>query len=112
MKKLFLFLFSFSILSSATAQTFYFDKKFKVVNSATNAKYRAYVSDPSKPSKIVYELEGKLYAEGIYVSGFFFPVVPEGKARIRTQMSAAHSAADIDQAIAAFTSVGRTLGIV
>ncbi len=65
MKKLFLFLISISILTSATAQTFYFDKKLKVVNSATNAKYRAYVSDPSKPSKIVYELEGKLYAEGI-----------------------------------------------
>jgi glycine C-acetyltransferase len=49
---------------------------------------------------------------GIYVTGFFFPVVPQGKARIRTQMSAAHSPADIDTAIAAFTAVGRELEVI
>ena len=65
MKKFILFLFSISILTNATAQTFYFDKKFKVVNSAADAKYRAYISDPNKPSKIINEMDGKLYAEGI-----------------------------------------------
>ena len=49
---------------------------------------------------------------GVYVAGFFFPVVPQGKARIRTQMSAAHTRADLDRAIAAFTKVGRTLGVI
>ena len=49
---------------------------------------------------------------GVYVTGFFFPVVPKGQARIRTQMSAAHSAADIDAAIAAFAKVGRALGVI
>jgi glycine C-acetyltransferase len=53
-----------------------------------------------------------LLEEGVYVTGFFFPVVPKGQARIRTQMSAAHSAADIDAAIAAFAKVGRALGVI
>ena len=51
-----------------------------------------------------------LLAEGIYVIGFSYPVVPKGKARIRTQMSAAHTAAQIDRAVAAFGRVGRALG--
>jgi len=53
-----------------------------------------------------------LLDEGIYVTGFFFPVVPKDKARIRTQMSAAHSREHLDKAIAAFTRVGKSLGIV
>jgi len=51
-----------------------------------------------------------LLGEGIYVIGFSYPVVPKGKARIRTQMSAAHTEAQIDQAVAAFAKVGRALG--
>ena len=54
----------------------------------------------------------KMLARGIYVVGFSFPVVPRGQARIRTQMSAAHSTADIDRAVAAFTEVGRELGVI
>jgi glycine C-acetyltransferase len=53
-----------------------------------------------------------LLSHGIYVIGFSFPVVPKGQARIRTQMSAAHSLADIDRAIEAFASVGRELGVI
>jgi glycine C-acetyltransferase len=53
-----------------------------------------------------------LLDEGIYVIGFSYPVVPKGRARIRTQMSAAHSPAQIDQVVAAFTRVGRMLGAV
>jgi len=49
---------------------------------------------------------------GIYVTAFSFPVVPRGQARIRTQMSAAHSTEDIDRAVEAFTAVGRELGVV
>ena len=55
--------------------------------------------------------EGML-AEGIYVVGFSFPVVPRGKARIRTQMSAAHDIEHLDKAIAAFAKVGRKLGVI
>jgi len=54
----------------------------------------------------------KMLARGIYVIGFSFPVVPKGQARIRTQMSAAHSTADIDRCVAAFGEVGRELGIL
>ncbi|HET9048300.1 MAG TPA: glycine C-acetyltransferase [Chiayiivirga sp.] len=54
----------------------------------------------------------RLLDEGIYAIGFFFPVVPQGQARIRTQMSAAHSREHLDRAIAAFTKVGRELGVI
>jgi glycine C-acetyltransferase len=53
-----------------------------------------------------------LLDEGIYVTGFFFPVVPQGQARIRTQMSAAHTRAQLDHAIDAFTRVGRKIGLL
>ncbi len=53
-----------------------------------------------------------LLAEGVYVIGFSYPVVPKGKARIRTQMSAAHTTAQIDQAVAAFAKVGKALGVI
>jgi len=53
-----------------------------------------------------------LLHEGIYVIGFSYPVVPKGKARIRTQMSAAHTADEIAQAVAAFAKVGRALGAI
>jgi glycine C-acetyltransferase len=53
-----------------------------------------------------------LLDEGIYVTGFFFPVVAKGQARIRTQMSAAHTREQLDRAIAAFTRVGRKLGVI
>jgi glycine C-acetyltransferase len=53
-----------------------------------------------------------LLAEGVYVIGFSYPVVPKGKARIRTQMSAAHTDHHIDRAIAAFAKVGRALGAI
>ena len=58
------------------------------------------------------DMARELYDEGIYVTGFFFPVVPKGKARIRTQMSAAHSHEDIESAIEAFSKVARKLGVI
>lgn len=54
----------------------------------------------------------QMLEEGIYVIGFFFPVVPKGQARIRVQLSAAHTTAHLDAAIAAFTKVGRQLGVL
>jgi glycine C-acetyltransferase len=54
----------------------------------------------------------ELLTEGIYVIGFFYPVVPQGKARIRVQLSAAHEPAHLEQAVAAFTKVGKKLGVV
>ncbi len=63
-------------------------------------------------AKLAQEMSRRLLEEGIYVIGFFFPVVPRGAARIRTQMSAAHSREDLDLAIEKFTKVGRELGVV
>ena len=63
-------------------------------------------------AELAQSMAEKLYERGIYVTGFFFPVVPQGKARIRTQMSAAHTPSDIDSAITAFTAVGKELGVI
>lgn len=61
---------------------------------------------------LAQKFASRLLEEGIYAIGFFYPVVPQGQARIRTQMSAAHSRADLEQAVAAFTRVGRELGVI
>lgn len=63
----------------------------------------------AKLSQIMAE---KLLEEGIYVIGFFFPVVPKGKARIRVQLSAAHTKDHLDRALAAFKKVGKELGVI
>jgi glycine C-acetyltransferase len=63
-------------------------------------------------AKLSQVMADELLKEGIYVIGFFYPVVPKDKARIRVQLSAAHSKEHLDKAIAAFTSVGKKLGII
>lgn len=63
-------------------------------------------------AKLAQDMARALYDDGIYVTGFFYPVVPQGKARIRTQMSAAHSLDDIDRAVAAFTKAGKALKVI
>jgi glycine C-acetyltransferase len=61
-------------------------------------------------AKLAQEFAAKMLDEGIYVVGFYYPVVPQGKARIRVQLSAAHTREHLDKAIAAFKKVGRELG--
>ncbi|QDF65621.1 glycine C-acetyltransferase [Shewanella sp. SNU WT4] len=63
-------------------------------------------------AKLASEFSNRLLQENIYVVGFSYPVVPKGQARIRTQMSAAHTQAQLDQAIEAFTRIGKELGII
>ena len=63
-------------------------------------------------AQLATEMSNRLLHEGVYVIGFSFPVVPKGEARIRTQMSAAHTPEHIDTAIDAFTRVGRELGVI
>ncbi|MFL5418041.1 MAG: aminotransferase class I/II-fold pyridoxal phosphate-dependent enzyme, partial [Myxococcales bacterium] len=63
-------------------------------------------------ARLASTMADKLLEEGIYVIGFSFPVVPRDKARIRTQISAAHERAHLDRAIAAFAKVGRELGVI
>ena len=63
-------------------------------------------------ASLAQEMAARMLDRGIYVIGFSFPVVPKGQARIRTQMSAAHSSEDIDRAVEAFGEVGRELGVI
>jgi glycine C-acetyltransferase len=63
-------------------------------------------------AKLAQDMAARLLDEGIYVIGFSFPVVPRGQARIRTQMSAAHTTEQIDRALAAFAKVGRELAVI
>ena len=63
-------------------------------------------------AKLAQEMAARLLEEGIYVIGFFFPIVPKGQARIRVQISAAHEPEHLDRAIAAFAKVGRELGVI
>lgn len=63
-------------------------------------------------AKLSQEFAARMLQEGIYVIGFYYPVVPQGKARIRVQISAAHEQEHLDKAIAAFTKVGKELGVI
>jgi len=63
-------------------------------------------------AQLAQSLAARLLELGVYVVGFFFPVVPQGKARIRVQMSAAHTQADLEFAVVAFTQAGRELGLI
>lgn len=63
-------------------------------------------------AKVAQQFASELLKEGIYVTGFFYPVVPQGQARIRTQMSAAHSEEDILHAVDAFTRIGKKLQLI
>jgi glycine C-acetyltransferase len=61
---------------------------------------------------LAQDMASRLFDQGVYVSGFFYPVVPRGKARIRTQMNAALTRDDLDRALAAFGKVGAELGVI
>lgn len=63
-------------------------------------------------AKLSQQMADKLLEKGVYVIGFFYPVVPQGKARIRVQLSAAHTKEHIDKAVKAFTEVGKELGVI
>jgi len=63
-------------------------------------------------ARLAQDMAAQLFEEGVYVSGFFFPVVPHGRARIRTQMNAALTKSDLDFALAAFGKVGCKLGVI
>jgi len=63
-------------------------------------------------AKLSQDMAAKLLTEGIYVIGFYFPVVPKDQARIRVQLSAGHEKEHLDKAISAFTKVGKELGVI
>lgn len=63
-------------------------------------------------ASLAQQMAEKMFQRGVYVTAFSFPVVPKGQARIRTQMSAAHTSTDVDRAVEAFTEVGRDMGVI
>ena len=63
-------------------------------------------------AKLSQDFAAKLLEEGIYVTGFYYPVVPKGQARIRVQVSAGHEMEHLDKCIAAFTKVGKEMGVL
>jgi glycine C-acetyltransferase len=109
----------FDILSKSTElrdrlekNTAYFRKKMTDVGFNIKKGEHPIVPIMLGDAKLAQDMAGDLLEEGIYVIGFFYPVVPKGEARIRVQISAGHTMEHLDKAIEAFTKVGRKHGIV
>jgi len=85
----------------------YFREQMEAAGFTCAGKDHAIIPVMLGDAKVASLMADKLLAEGIYVTGFSFPVVPKGQARIRTQISAAHSKEQLDTAIAAFTRIGK-----
>lgn len=90
----------------------YFKKGIKAVGLEIKDGDSAIVPVMLYDAKLSQVFADKLLQEGIYVIGFFFPVVPKGQARIRVQISAAHEKEHLDKAIAAFEKIGKELGVI
>lgn len=90
----------------------YFKKGIKAVGLEIKDGDSAIVPVMLYDAKLSQTFADKLLQEGIYVIGFFFPVVPKGQARIRVQLSAAHEKEHLDKALAAFEKVGKELGVI
>ncbi|MBP3942210.1 glycine C-acetyltransferase [Sphingobacteriaceae bacterium WQ 2009] len=92
--------------------TKYFREKMTAVGFDIKPGFHPIVPVMLYDAKLAQEFATKMLAEGIYVIGFYYPVVPQGKARIRVQISAGHEMAHLDKAISAFTKVGKELGVI
>ena len=90
----------------------YFRKKIREAGFEIKDGFHPIVPIMLHDAGLVQAMARELYAEGIYVVGFFYPVVPRGTARIRVQISAAHEKHHIDKAISAFVKVGKKLGVL
>ncbi len=94
------------------ANTDYFMKKMSAAGFDIKPTQSAICAVMLYDAKLSQEMASQLLEEGIYVIGFYYPVVPKGQARIRVQLSAAHQPEHLDKAIAAFTKVGRKLNVI
>ena len=94
------------------ANTLYFREKMLAAGFDIKPTQSAICAVMLYDAKLSQEFAARLQDEGIYVTGFYYPVVPKGQARIRVQISAAHERAHLDKCIAAFTKIGRELGVV
>lgn len=94
------------------SNTDYFVAKMKAAGFDIKPTESAICAVMLYDAKLSQDMAAKLQEEGIYVTGFYYPVVPKGQARIRVQISAAHEIAHLDKCIAAFTKVGKELGVI
>ena len=94
------------------SNTDYFVAKMKAAGFDIKPTESAICAVMLYDAKLSQDMAAKLQEEGIYVTGFYYPVVPKGQARIRVQISAAHEVAHLDKCIAAFTKVGKELGVI
>lgn len=101
-----------SLRDKLEENTAYFKKGIKAAGLEIIDGDAAIVPVMLHDAKLSQDMADALLKEGIYVIGFFYPVVPKGKARIRVQLSAAHTREHLDKAIAAFTKVGKELNII
>ncbi len=92
--------------------THYFREKMSAAGFSLQPGNHPIVPIMLHDATLAQTMAAKLLNEGIYVVGFSYPVVPKGQARIRVQVSAAHSKANLDEAVTAFTKVGKELGVV
>lgn len=90
----------------------YFREKMTAAGFTLSGADHAIIPVMVGDARLASEMADKLLEEDIYVIGFSFPVVPKGKARIRTQMSAAHTREQLDRTIEAFTRIGKELGVI
>ena len=101
-----------SLRDKLEENTKYFKEKIKSAGFDIVEGDSAIVPVMLYDAQLSQNMADRLLEEGIYVIGFFFPVVPKGKARIRVQLSAAHEREHLDKAIEAFTKVGKELGVI
>jgi len=101
-----------SLRDKLESNTKYFREKMTAAGFDIKPGFHPIVPVMLYDAKIAQSFAAKMLDEGIYVIGFFYPVVPQGKARIRVQLSAAHEQHHLDKAIAAFTKVGKELGVI
>ncbi|GHE28336.1 glycine C-acetyltransferase [Sphingobacterium griseoflavum] len=94
------------------ANTKYFREKMTEAGFDIKAGFHPIVPVMLYEAKLAQEFAAKMLEEGIYVIGFYYPVVPQEKARIRVQISAAHDTEHLDKAISAFTKVGKELNVI
>jgi len=101
-----------SLRDKLEENTRYFRSKMEAAGFDLTGADAAIVPVMLYDAKLSQQMADMLLEEGIYVIGFFFPVVPKGKARIRVQLSAAHEKEHLDKAVAAFIKVGKALKVI
>jgi len=94
------------------ANTVHFRKRMSDAGFTLSGKDHAIIPVMLGDAQLASDMADKMLQKGVYVVGFSFPVVPKGQARIRTQMSAAHSLEQVDFAVEAFIEVGKELGVI